>query len=115
MRLASNLDHIEVFLPSPAVRTSPGQRNVFPQRTGLDPLVRPPRGFIVDEAADQTHVTLHRGRTVPGSICGSERFVALAVKNIEMSLNQRVADGLRIGGELQITLGNVSGVVNLVD
>ncbi len=55
----SHFDHFEVFFSRPAIRTSPGQRDVLPACPGRYAFLGKAGGFVVDEAADQAHVLLH--------------------------------------------------------
>ena len=55
----SDLDHLEVFFAGAAIGAAPRERNVGPFRARRDPFVGPAFGFVVDEAADETHVFLH--------------------------------------------------------
>lgn len=55
----SDLDHFEVFFSGTAIRASPGQRNIIPPRAGRYAAFGIPRGFVVNETANQTHVGFH--------------------------------------------------------
>ena len=54
-----NLDHLEIFFASTAFRTSPSERHVFPPGTWWDTVFRPTLLFLVNEATDHAHVSLH--------------------------------------------------------
>src|SRR5690606_13095692 len=55
---SSNLDHLEIFLPRPTVRTPPRQRHIVPTRARLEPFLGQPLLLVIDESADQTHPAL---------------------------------------------------------
>ncbi len=53
--LASDLDHLEVFLACAALGASPVNRHILPARAGRNAFVWQTGFFIVDPAADQAH------------------------------------------------------------
>ncbi len=58
LRVASDRDHLEIFLARAAFRTSPVHGHVFPARAGRNTLIGQTSGFIVNPATDQAHPCL---------------------------------------------------------
>jgi hypothetical protein len=89
----SDLDHFKIFLASPAFRAYPVFRNILPASPCFNPLFRQPGFLVVNETANDAHVSLEFSHTeIPviqaGIVTPTGGDATIAVESIRLSMNE---------------------------
>jgi len=89
----SDLDHFKIFFASPAFRAYPVLRNILPARPCFNTLFRQPGFLVVNETADDAHISLEFSHTKTpvvqaGIVTPTRGNATIVVESIRLSMNE---------------------------